>query len=230
MLCRTEGKANPLLAAPALAEAAVALGAQVSAYTDVLGIERHRGGFRVDTTSGPLRCDRVVACAGSDTGRILALVGTRVPVEGLPMQVSATEPVPPLISHLVQFAGGLLTIKQASAGTVLIGGGWPGGLDERSSRAVVDLRSLSGNLELALDVVPSLAGATLLRTWAGLCPYVPDELPVIGEVRGSPGLVVSLFPYLGFTCGPIMGKLAATIALGEDAGRDLTAFSPARFN
>jgi glycine/D-amino acid oxidase-like deaminating enzyme len=38
-----------------------------------------------------------------------------------------------------------------------------------------------------------------------------------------------MFPFLGFTGGPIMGSLVARLALGEDPGRDLSPFSPARF-
>jgi sarcosine oxidase, subunit beta len=229
LLCMLEGKASPLLATPALARAAAERGARLHAHTEVLAIEPGPNGFEVETSAGRIRCGRLVACAGADTGRIVSLVGAVIPVEGFPMLVSATEPVPPLLDHLVQFAGGLLTVKQAAAGTILIGGGWRGAVDPRSSRPAVDLASLGGNLRLALEVMPALAGASLVRTWVGICPGLPDQLPVLGELPGAPGFVVSLFPYLGFTSGPLMGKLAAALALGDDPGRDLTPFSPARF-
>jgi glycine/D-amino acid oxidase-like deaminating enzyme len=40
---------------------------------------------------------------------------------------------------------------------------------------------------------------------------------------------VAPFPFLGFSGGPMLGRIAAQLALGEDPGRDLEPFSPARF-
>jgi glycine/D-amino acid oxidase-like deaminating enzyme len=62
-----------------------------------------------------------------------------------------------------------------------------------------------------------------------VCPGLADGRPIIGELDGVPGFFVSMFPFLGFCCGPIMGRLAATLALGQDPGRDLAPFSPSRF-
>ena len=121
--------------------------------------------------------------------------------------VSATEPAPPLVEHLVYFAGGRLTLKQARRGTLLIGGGWPARVDDRTGRLLTDFAGLAENLRFAIEVVPEVAGSSLLRTWQGVCPGLADERPAIGEL--VPGFVVALFPYLGFTCGPLTGRLAA---------------------
>jgi glycine/D-amino acid oxidase-like deaminating enzyme len=219
LLCELEGKANPLLAAPALARAAVEHGARLLLQTEVRSVEPTRTGFRVETSAGPLSCGRIVDCSGTDVGR---LAGRELPVERWPIQVYATEAVPPLVTHLLYYAGGQLTLKQARFGTLLIGGGWPSQADGR-----VDLASLRGNLRLAIEVVPEVSGASLLRAWTGVCPGVADQLPIVGEV--APGYIVALFPFLGFTCGPLLGRIAARLARGEDPGRDLAPFSPARF-
>jgi sarcosine oxidase, subunit beta len=228
VLCEIEGKANPLLAVPALARAAIASGARLLLRTGVLEIVPDKGAFRVETTRGSLRCERIVNCAGAETGRVSALVGVDLPVEGHPIQASVTEPVAPLVPHLVYFAGEPLTLKQARVGSLLVGGGWPARLDARSGRLAVDLDSLRENLRVALRVVPALAGALILRTWAGVCPGLPDQRPIVGELEDVPGFVVAMFPFLGFTCGPLLGRIAADLALGRDPGRDLAPFSPAR--
>lgn len=226
LLCEVEGKANPLLAAPAFARAAVDRDARLLLSTEVLAVERTRTGFAVETTAGPIDCGAIVDCGGADAGSVSSLVGVELPVERWPIQVSVTEAVPPLVSHLVYFAGERLTLKQAKLGSLLIGGGWPSRTDGRG-RVVVDVASLGSNLRLAVEVAPQVAGASLLRTWAGVCPGIADQRPVIGEV--VPGFFVAMFPFLGFTGGPIMGSLVARLALGEDPGRDLSPFSPARF-
>jgi sarcosine oxidase, subunit beta len=69
----------------------------------------------------------------------------------------------------------------------------------------------------------------VLRAWVGVNNATPDQRPLIGEIEGVPGLVVGTFPYLGFTAGPIMGRLLARLALGRDPELDLTAYAPQRF-
>src|SRR5438093_9094182 len=52
LLCEVEGKANPLLATPALARAAANLGARLLLETEVRSVERTRTGFAVETSAG----------------------------------------------------------------------------------------------------------------------------------------------------------------------------------
>jgi glycine/D-amino acid oxidase-like deaminating enzyme len=226
LFCPREGKANPLLAAPALATAASAHGARVLSQVEVTAIERLDGGFRLTTTAGPLSCRSIVDCAGAEIGKVSSLIGHGLEAQSYPIQVYATEAVEPLVKHLLYFAGGRLTLKQARYGTLLIGGGWPARCDPDTGRMAVDIPALGENLRQAVEVVPRLAGASLLRTWPGVCPGTADHRPVIGEL--VPGFFVSMFPFLGFTCGPIMGRLAASLVQGQDPGHDLTPFAPDR--
>jgi glycine/D-amino acid oxidase-like deaminating enzyme len=226
LLCPLEGRANPLLATPALGRAAAALGARLLQGTEVTALERRNGGFRVGTTAGPIDCERVIDCAGVAAGEVAALAGAPFEVEKWAIMVSATEPAPPLIDHLVYFAGGLLTLKQARRGTVLIGGGWPARLEESTGRLLTDFAGLAQNLRSAIEVVPEVAGSSLLRTWQGVCAGLADERPAIGEL--VPGFIVALFPFIGFTCGPFTGKLAAGLVLGEEPELDLSPFAPSR--
>jgi sarcosine oxidase subunit beta len=226
LLCPLEGRANPLLAAPALARAAVGCGAILLARTEVHALERAGGGFRIATGSGQIDCERIVDCAGAEAGDVAALAGAPFDVQRYPLMVSATEPAPPLVEHLVYFAGGPLTLKQARRGTILIGGGWPARVDRVTGRLATDFAGLAENLRLATAVVPDVAKASLLRTWQGVCPGLPDERPAIGELL--PGFVVALFPFLGFTCGPLLGRVAAQLALCEEPALDLSPFAPSR--
>ena len=227
-LCRTEGKANPLLAAPAFARAALAHGARLALRTELLGLERDGDGYLAGTPDGSIACRRVVVCGGVDAGRVTEMLGFGIPVQGIPIQASVTEPVAPLVPHLVYFAGEPLTLKQAAAGSVLIGGGWPAALDA-SGRPRVDGESLRQNLRVATTVVPAVSAARLLRTWAGFVNGLDDWLPVIGEVPGARGAFVGVFPWMGFTAGPLMGEVLAALALGRQPDRDLAPFAPDRF-
>jgi sarcosine oxidase, subunit beta len=229
LLCPVEGKASPLVATPAFARAAQAKGARIVLGADVLAIEQTAAGFRVETSAGSIECERVLDCAGTAAGEVAELVGVDLPVESIPLQAHVTEPVAPLVRHLVSHAGEPLTVKQAAHGSVLIGGGWPSELDDDGGGGDVSLASLGGNLRVARRVIPALANVRLLRIWTGFCNGTPDHRPILGELDGVPGFFVASFPYLGFTAAPLLGLLVADLAQGRPLPYDLTPFAPARF-
>lgn len=224
-----EGKANPMLAAPAFVRNAIAAGATVSARTEVLGIEAAANGVTLATSRGKVHADQVVLASGDQLARHTANFGVRLPITSEPIQVAATEPVAPLIGHLVYYAGGRLTLKQARAGTILIGGGWPARLDPASGYPRVNLASLRANLAVALRVAPAVADALLIRSWAGIGNGTPDHRPVLGSLRNLDRIHVGLFPHLGFTAGPLVGQVLADLAAGLDPSVDIAPFAPERF-
>jgi glycine/D-amino acid oxidase-like deaminating enzyme len=225
-LCLVEGKANPLIAGPAFARDAERRGARILRHTDVTAIERDGADFLATTSAGPIRARRVASCGGVDAGRVTGMLGVDLPITGTPIQASVTEPVAPLVHHLVYFAGEPLTMKQARVGSVLIGGGWPARLDS-GGRPQVSRDSLRENLRVARAVVPAIGEASLLRTWAGFVNATEDWLPLIGAIPGVDGLFVGAFPFMGFTAAPLLGSTLADLILGREPGHDLSPFAPA---
>ncbi len=228
LLCPREGKASPLLATPALAAAAAQRGAAILTGHRVTAIDPSAGGFAVETSAGVIESERIIDCAGADAGEIARLVGSPLPVERHPIQLAVTEPADQLVGHLLYSATERLTLKQSSHGAFLIGGGWPAAVSPSGDLAV-DLESLTANLRIAIEVVPGIATARVVRTWPGICPGTADHRPILGELQSCPGLIVALFPFLGFSGGPVMGRLAVEIALGRPVSHDLTPFAPERF-
>ncbi len=225
--CPNEGKASPLAAAPAFAAAARRRGARIHCGATVTGLRAEGGGFAVETSAGLMHSRRIVNAAGSDAGHVAAMLGINLPVESYPIQVSVTEPIAPLVPHLVYYAGARLTLKQTRFGSLLIGGGWPsryGG----SRRAVVDPLSLAANLSVAMEVVPALASVSLLRTWAAVVNGTADWLPILGEIPREPGFFVNFVPWMGFTAGPAAARIVASLVQGHapPVDFDLTPFLP----
>jgi sarcosine oxidase, subunit beta len=227
--CPIEGKANPLLATPAFAQAAERLGARILRRTKVHDITSNSTGFAVATTAGPLHCSKIINCAGADAGDIARLVGIDLPIERHPIQVNVTESAPPLVHHLVYFAGEKLTLKQTPLGALLIGGGWPSQLDPATGRLSASAASMRANLEVARKVVPSIDGVQLLRTWPAIVNGTADWKPIIGEVPRVPGFFLAMFPWMGFTAGPIAARIIAELSRGRDPGFDLSLFSASRY-
>jgi sarcosine oxidase, subunit beta len=219
-----EGKANPLIAAPAIMCAAQRLGAEVLTHTALTGLSRRaEGGFDVMTTRGPVHATLVVNCAGAEAGTIARMVGLDLPIEAFPIQTSVTEPTEPLVRHLLYAAGEKLSVKQNRKGSILIGGGWDARLDT-AGRPVADMRSLVGNMKVAVDVVPGLADVKLLRTWAAIVNGTADWKPLLGEAPRAPGFFLCFFPWMGFSAGPVVGRAIADLVLGREPEVDLGPF------
>jgi glycine/D-amino acid oxidase-like deaminating enzyme len=226
--CPTEGKANPLKVTPAFATAAARYGARILCHCRVTGLAAAGNSFRVTTSSGAIRARRVVDAAGAEAGRIAALLGLDLPIEGHPIQVAVTEAAAPLVPHLVYCAGEKLTLKQARNGSFLIGGGWPARWSQVGDRPVVDLESLSANLTVAQRIVPALGAVRLLRVWPAIVNGTADWRPILGEVSGLPGFFITMFPWVGFTAGPIAAALTADLVLGRTPRLDIADFTVQR--
>lgn len=82
---------------------------------------------------------------------------------------------------------------------------------------------------LAADLLPQLAEATVLETWAGLRPTTPDRLPMLGASPSHSNRFLAAGHYRnGILLAPATAHLMAQLLTGESPAIDLTAFSPSR--
>ena len=222
--CPIEGKANPLVVAPAFADAARRHGAVISTRTEVLEIAKNSQGFTVSTSAGQFRGAKVLITANAGIPKLTAGLGKRIPISDVPVQVSVTEQIEKFVHHLVYFTSEKLTFKQANSGSLLIGGGWPARYDEKQN-PILNPDSLRSNLRVALKVVPRIADVKVIRTWVGTGNGTEDHNPIIDKFPGVDGLYVGMYPYMGFTASPLMGRLLAELILTGKCQRDISHFS-----
>jgi glycine/D-amino acid oxidase-like deaminating enzyme len=226
--CGTEGRLNPCLATPALARAAAARGAKLLRNVRLDMLRDAGTGFVAQTAAGPIRAGVVINAAGPWAGEVAALLGVALPVTQRPLQMNVSEVAGKFLPHLVQHAGRRLTMKQAANGNILIGGGWPGRVDQ-SGRHQLSRPSIEGNLAVACRIVPRVAELHLLRSWSAPITRVPDGNPVLGESPGVPGFFQALPVPNGYTLAPLCARLVAEAVCGRSPGFDLAPWSPARF-
>lgn len=225
--CATEGYANSNELGHVFRAALRRVGAEIREFAPVDKIERENGGYAVRTAAATLRGTRVVLAGGVWLQTLLQRdFGITIPIECRVNQVSVTERLPPIMRTIVGVASGLLTLKQSSNGTVLIGGGWQGQGDPERDGTEVIPENLVGNLRLAHYTIPALEKVRIVRIWLGLEGASPDWMPLVGPIPGAADAYVIGCVRGGYTIGPCVGALLAQHILGEEPAMPL--FDPAR--
>lgn len=230
---------QPALAAASLLAAARGHGAVVHTGVEVTGSVLTNGRLSgVRTSTGVVPADHVVNACGTWGGQVSTRLGGEVPI--LPRRgfILVTEPLPRIVRHKVYSADYVANvasdnaglelspvIEGTRAGPVLIGASRERvGFDKRISIPVV--RQLAA---LAVAMFPVLAEIQLLRVYAGLRPYCPDHLPVIGADPRVPGLLHACgHEGAGIGLAPATGELIADLITGQATSVDPKPFSPER--
>ena len=226
--CAEEGKINPMLATPMLLNEAIDCGALVCEKTTVIDIDYEHGKYVVATDKGRISCATIVNAAGAWTANIASMVGVTLPVKTAPLQMIVTEPVDPVVKHLMALAKTHLTMKQAINGNIIIGGGWYAGYDSASGRAATLRESIEGNLWAAQQVIPQIGLLQIIRSWATIGVMI-DGAPILGELPGKPGFFNAVGAN-GYTMGPFLGQITAELIRSGQRIADIQPFSVDRFN
>lgn len=235
-----EGHANPRLVAPAFARRATELGAGIRSQTRVTGLMRDGADWFVTLVDRAGRSEDVSAgavlnAAGAWAGEIGALAHLHLPVFAVPLSMNVIERAAPLIPHLVQHASQRLTLKQVSAGNILVGGGWPsrfsrdGSVMTTQRRAEPVVENVMANLALAARLVPAIGGLHLLRSWTGITGITTDQMPLLGAVPEAPAFFVAAGG-AAFTHGPTYARLISELILDGRPSVSIDLYSPARFS
>lgn len=245
----TGGKVNPLKLTFAFAKAAKRNGAVFLYRTEVSDfiIEDHmvRG---VKTAAGEeyFAEKAIVNACGAYAGKVAALAGLELPVNPRKGQLAVTEPIAPFMTATVQCArynvikfrpdlvtdkaslelGSSLSIEQTESGSIIIGGTRElVGFDTDNTFEAVDVM-----MRRAVRFFPKLKNVGIVRCFAGVRPYTPDGLPLLGEVKVLKNFYMAAgHEGDGIALAPITGKLIAELILKGKSSFDLTYFSPDRF-
>lgn len=225
--CDWDGFAEPDLAGPAMLAGAVAEGAVLHPNTPVTGMARDSDGWQVSTPDGTWSAPVVIDVAGPWMAPVAAMAGVHLDLEPTSLQMHSLAADPDTLRVLVQHVGEGMSIKQDRRDRLVLGGGWPAGTFHDTDAASPLEASTTGNLAQVARLLPRLERAPLLETWTGPVVTTPDEMPVIGELDGAPGLFVAGGTY-SFTFAPLWAHTLTALVRGAAPDVDVSAFSPAR--
>ena len=176
----------------------------------------------VQTAQGEMRADRVVVAAGAWSGKLLATLGMELPVKPMKGQMI-------LFKCAEDFLPSMVLAKRRYAiprrdGHILVGSTLEDvGFDKTPTEdALESLRAT------AVDLLPALADAEVVKHWAGLRPASPEGIPYIGPVPGHDGLWLNCGHFRnGLVLAPASCQLLADLMLERTPCVDPEPYAPA---
>ncbi|WP_224543074.1 NAD(P)/FAD-dependent oxidoreductase [Mesorhizobium sp. CA16] len=230
-----DGSGNPRLIAPAFAEAARKLGAEIIEGARVEKVERTDSGFLVTTSKDSFAAECLLNAAGAWGAGIAARFGEEVPLDARGPQMGVTEPLPHRILPVV----GIWTrdkehgayLRQVERGNIVFGGAAERvSVDLDPGHAAADPMRLPMQLRAVARLLPAIAKVAVIRTWSGCEGYVRDMLPVMGQSATTPGLFHAFgFSGHGFQLGPGVGDAMAELMMTGRCETPLDDFRIDRF-
>ncbi len=176
----------------------------------------------VQTAQGEMRAEHVVVAAGAWSGNLLATLGIELPVKPMKGQMI-------LFKCAEDFLPSMVLAKRRYAiprrdGHILVGSTLEDvGFDKMPTEAA--LESLRAT---AIDLLPGLADAKVVKHWAGLRPASPDGIPYIGPVPGHDGLWLNCGHFRnGLVLAPASCQLLADLMLNRSPCIDPEPYAPA---
>jgi glycine/D-amino acid oxidase-like deaminating enzyme len=240
-----DAQVDPRRATLALLAAARRQGLTLHTHTEAVAIRRAGNGrgriSQVVTRTGQIATETVVCAAGAWSNDVARLVGIETPIRPRKGHILVTAKLPGLIQHPLLEGGYAATVQSASealevafvaemtaSGTLLLGSSRQFvGYDRSVSLPV--MRALA---DRAARFLPRLAhnGVKVIRSYAGLRPWSPDHLPLIGPVEAVPGFYLAAgHEGAGIGLAPVTGRLIADWIAGAELPPFAAAVRPGRF-
>jgi D-amino-acid dehydrogenase len=177
----------------------------------------------VETSAGVLT-GRVVLAAGAHSHQLARTVGVKIPLE---TERGYNTTLPPGAFDLrcqVTFGGHGFVVVRLTSGIRVGGAVELGGLELPPNYARAEAM-----LTKAKRFLPGLntSGGT---QWMGFRPSLPDTLPAIGALPGTPNTLCAFgHGHLGLTQSAGTAQIIANLLTGQQPGLDLSPFAPSRF-
>jgi D-amino-acid dehydrogenase len=193
---------------------------------DARTLEAASGGWQVQNVQGPIHAREAVIALGPWSDEVLKLVGVRIPLgikRGYHMHFRALGNAT-LNAPVLDFEKGYV-LAPMSRGIRLTTGAEFAPRDAPATP--VQLAKVE---PIARSLFP-LAERVDEKPWIGARPCLPDMLPMIGPIPGRKGLWADFgHHHLGFTLGPVSGRLLAEMMTGQAPFTDPSPYRTDRFS
>lgn len=238
-----DGKINPIALTLGFAMGAKQRGAEILTGTAVLDIAvEGRQISAVVTAAGRIETRTVVNATGVYASEIGRMLGIEIPIKPRRGQLLVTEARPDLLKpwlgsanyiaakfnpQLAKEGAGGVSIDQTQNGNLLLGSTREFvGYDRRTTAA--GLKQIASR---ALRILPDLKHTHIIRAFAGLRPYTPDGLPILGKVEKIKGFIMAAgHEGDGIALSAVTGKLISELVLEGKADAAMDSLNLKRFS
>jgi sarcosine oxidase subunit beta len=230
-----DGHANPRLAAPAFARAAVKLRAQLFEDTRIVHAAKQGADFVLEADDGRrFRAPVLLVTAGAWAGKIVSQFGEPLLLTPRAPTMTVTEPVPyaiaPAVGVMTPVEQETVYFRQVARGNVILGGSTRAPSYPDEYRSYVLPENTLSQLHHIRRLAPGLGALQVIRVWTGIEGYTDDSLPVMGPSAQVPGLFYAFgFSGSGFQIGPGVGETMAELIANGTTDIPIAAYSIARF-
>ena len=222
-----DGALDPVLISQLLVNAAKSHGVRVIEHCEVLRVDETAEEQRqkiLGTSCGDIAVDRLVLATGADPSAIQTFAGFDLPQRSTPGVIVITQPMPPVLSHIVVAPG--IHIHQRLDGRLVLGEqeGAPENaahklrLTARPTRfpnAATASQHAQRLITLAREYLTGLPEVSAEEVIIGWRPLPLDGHPVIGPSPADPNAYVAVM-HSGVSLAAIVGELVAEeIVTGE---------------
>jgi len=191
-----------------LAKGASKLGVHIHQGTEVTGINvENKKVVAVETDKGTIHTPKILNAAGGYSTLISAMVGIRLPIHVLTIQAMVTQPLKPILHHVVSSGAYHCYANQTLKGEIATGAHmdpWPNYTTQGSARYI------KHQAEALTELMPVFKGVKFMRAWAGLADMTPDMAPLIDGNDHIKGYYMDCgWGYFGFKSGAVTGRYMA---------------------
>ncbi|WP_137177187.1 FAD-binding oxidoreductase [Roseomonas sp. AR75] len=216
----TDGHVDPLTLLRGLHAGLRSAGGLHLPGASVVAIDPVGGHYRIERADGErLYAERIVVASGVATSRVAAMVGLDVPVRPVRGQNIVTERLAPILPKPAS------AIRQTGDGTIQIG---VTSEDDGILETPTTTAALAKMAARAIRVLPPLANARMVRSWAALRPMTPDGFPAYAESATHPGCFVAVC-HSGVTLAAVHAGPMAEAVMGGGMHELAAELHPDRF-
>ncbi len=225
--CPTDGAANPLLVVKAICRAARSKGVEINEHEAVTKLATKSGRIiSAITKAGEYRGSMFVIAAGPWARKICNMIDLDFPLTVHKDHIIVTEPMPHYIEPFISYND--MYLRQALEGNVHLSGGHH--LVDNFDKGLT-YSALAHAANRSANLFPKLRKAKVIRAFAGVTCYMPDEIPILDRSPDIDNLYLSAgFHGHGFCLGPIVGKLFSEWIVDGKPSLNLSNFRWTRFN
>ncbi len=212
-----------------LAKGAAKYGAEIHQQTEVTGIKTNNGRISsVETSRGTIQTPKVLVAAGGYSAAIISqLLGIRLPISVLTIQAMVSQPLKPLLSHVVSSGAYHVYCNQTLKGEIATGAhmdDWP------NYTNLTTAHYIKHQAEALTQFLPCFKGLKFMRHWAGLADMTPDMAPIMDGNDQIEGFFMDCgWGYFGFKSCSATGKYMAEFMATDTYPDILKPFTMRRF-